>query len=360
MRGAEAKKVCPEIILIQVPTAHAKADLTIYRDAGDQVVKLIQSLSPKIIIEKASIDEVYLDITNEVNVVMNTIKNYNSNLLDTNQQSNKRNKDNHSYNSNTLTSTININNSSSSSSSSSSTSTSSDNNNNNSTTAICNDDMNIMTQLTSIGQIMQYASRSCVVGDDQQEGQTSKKEVRNGYVRQGILASNTVSITHVGDNNNDNDINNNNNKYDNNNNNDNNSSSNNNNNNNISSSNNNNNNTEPNPTSSTTTTTAPVDLSVFTHSPHDYQRLLCGAAIIALFREQIYNKLGFTSSSGIAHNKMLAKVASSMHKPNKQTLVPNHRVIAFMENLPISRVQVCVCVWFNFEKSNCPARKFCS
>lgn len=34
MRGAEAKTVCPDLILVQVPTDHEKADLSIYREAG--------------------------------------------------------------------------------------------------------------------------------------------------------------------------------------------------------------------------------------------------------------------------------------------------------------------------------------
>jgi hypothetical protein len=37
MRGDQARKVCPEVQLVQVPTAHGKADLTLYRDAGKQV-----------------------------------------------------------------------------------------------------------------------------------------------------------------------------------------------------------------------------------------------------------------------------------------------------------------------------------
>ena len=37
MRGDEARKHCPEVQLVQVPTAHGKADLTHYRSAGKQV-----------------------------------------------------------------------------------------------------------------------------------------------------------------------------------------------------------------------------------------------------------------------------------------------------------------------------------
>lgn len=39
MRGDQARKACPELQLVQVPTAHGKADLTLYRDAGKQVSK---------------------------------------------------------------------------------------------------------------------------------------------------------------------------------------------------------------------------------------------------------------------------------------------------------------------------------
>ena len=57
MRGGEALKLCPNIQLVTVPTAHGKADLTIYRDAGARVVELL-SKRVKCTLEKASIDEV--------------------------------------------------------------------------------------------------------------------------------------------------------------------------------------------------------------------------------------------------------------------------------------------------------------
>jgi len=44
----------------QVPVAHGKADLTIYRDAGAAVIKV---LSKSGVCERASIDEAYLDVT---------------------------------------------------------------------------------------------------------------------------------------------------------------------------------------------------------------------------------------------------------------------------------------------------------
>ncbi|KAL3523149.1 hypothetical protein ACH5RR_015983 [Cinchona calisaya] len=60
MRGDEAKQVCPEIQLVQVPVNRGKADLTVYRNAGSEVVSI---LARKGRCERASIDEVYLDLT---------------------------------------------------------------------------------------------------------------------------------------------------------------------------------------------------------------------------------------------------------------------------------------------------------
>ena len=37
MRGDQAKEVCPQIQLVQVPVNRGKADLTVYRNAGSEV-----------------------------------------------------------------------------------------------------------------------------------------------------------------------------------------------------------------------------------------------------------------------------------------------------------------------------------
>lgn len=37
MRGEEAKEVCPQVQLVQVPVARGKADLSGYRNAGSEV-----------------------------------------------------------------------------------------------------------------------------------------------------------------------------------------------------------------------------------------------------------------------------------------------------------------------------------
>ncbi|XP_062012253.1 DNA polymerase eta isoform X1 [Rosa rugosa] len=67
MRGAESKQVCPQIQLVQVPVARGKADLNSYRNAGSEVVSI---LSGKGRCERASIDEVYLDLTDAAETML--------------------------------------------------------------------------------------------------------------------------------------------------------------------------------------------------------------------------------------------------------------------------------------------------
>ncbi|KAL9328998.1 hypothetical protein ACSQ67_004001 [Phaseolus vulgaris] len=67
MRGDEAKEACPQIELVQVPVARGKADLNSYRNAGSEVVSV---LSHKGRCERASIDEVYLDLTHAAETML--------------------------------------------------------------------------------------------------------------------------------------------------------------------------------------------------------------------------------------------------------------------------------------------------
>jgi len=62
MRGREARAVCPQLVLVQVPTAHSKANLEIYRQAGAEVVALLAAGGTT---ERASVDEAYVDLTAE-------------------------------------------------------------------------------------------------------------------------------------------------------------------------------------------------------------------------------------------------------------------------------------------------------
>ncbi|KAJ8722953.1 hypothetical protein PYW07_004133 [Mythimna separata] len=71
MRGEEAKKKCPDIELPSVPCLRGKADISKYREAGKEVARVLQKFTP--LLERASIDEAYLDITAPVQERLNTL-----------------------------------------------------------------------------------------------------------------------------------------------------------------------------------------------------------------------------------------------------------------------------------------------
>ncbi|GBG80201.1 hypothetical protein CBR_g30567 [Chara braunii] len=176
MRGDEAKQKCPELQLIQVPTAHGKADLTDYRNAGAEVVAILSRAGP---CERASIDEAYIDLTDTVRARLS------SNL----------------------------------------------------------DDFPLEAQKTHI------------VG--QPEGG-----------EENAAALWLCNAEEIGD-----------------------------------------------------------------------RMLACAAVIIAELRQVILTETQFTCSAGIAHNKMLAKLASGMHKPAQQTLVPSSGVLPLLKSLPLKDVK---------------------
>ncbi|CAD1468582.1 unnamed protein product [Heterotrigona itama] len=70
MRGEEAKEKCPDLILASVPCLRGKADTSRYRTAGREVINVIKTHCD--IIERASVDEAYLDITNLVSKRIST------------------------------------------------------------------------------------------------------------------------------------------------------------------------------------------------------------------------------------------------------------------------------------------------
>ncbi|CAM9677150.1 unnamed protein product, partial [Discosporangium mesarthrocarpum] len=64
MRAAEAQAVCPTLTLVQVPTRNMKADISHYREMGAKVVEVLAEACGGLnAVEKASIDEVYVEVT---------------------------------------------------------------------------------------------------------------------------------------------------------------------------------------------------------------------------------------------------------------------------------------------------------
>ena len=64
VRGKEARRLCPDIRLVKVPEKRGKSDLTCYRDAGAEVISVLARFADRV--ERASIDEAFLDITERV------------------------------------------------------------------------------------------------------------------------------------------------------------------------------------------------------------------------------------------------------------------------------------------------------
>ena len=54
-------------------------------------------------------------------------------------------------------------------------------------------------------------------------------------------------------------------------------------------------------------------------------------------RARVFETTGLTVSAGIAPNKMLAKIASDLRKPDGQCVIKPAAVDAFMRDLPVSR-----------------------
>ncbi|KAI3455786.1 hypothetical protein Pfo_012449 [Paulownia fortunei] len=183
MRGDEAKKVCPDIQLVQVPVARGKADLSVYRNAGSEVVSILSNRGR---CERASIDEVYLDLTESAETML------------------------------------------------------------------------AETPPERLEAISEEALNSHVLGLHLDGASTQD------CVREWFLMSN---------------------------------------------------------------------------ADHRDKLLACGALIVADLRLEVWKETEFTCSAGIAHNKMLAKLASGMNKPAQQTVVPFSSVEKLLESLPIKKMK---------------------
>lgn len=67
--------------------------------------------------------------------------------------------------------------------------------------------------------------------------------------------------------------------------------------------------------------------------------MMIGSEIVRHVREKIYEKLKYTTSGGIARNKMLAKLASDYKKPNAQTVVRNRSVRHFLSEFKFTKIR---------------------
>ncbi|XP_068921992.1 DNA polymerase eta isoform X2 [Petaurus breviceps papuanus] len=68
-------------------------------------------------------------------------------------------------------------------------------------------------------------------------------------------------------------------------------------------------------------------------------QLTVGAVIVEEMRAAIERHTGFQCSAGISHNKVLAKLACGLNKPNRQTLVSHGSVPQLLSHLPIGKIR---------------------
>lgn len=69
------------------------------------------------------------------------------------------------------------------------------------------------------------------------------------------------------------------------------------------------------------------------------ERLAIAATITEELRASVYHQTGFRCSAGISHNKMLAKLACGINKPNKQTVLPRASVHDLFETVKIGKIR---------------------
>ena len=103
-------------------------------------------------------------------------------------------------------------------------------------------------------------------------------------------------------------------------------------------------------------------LSVYPHHTFRLPPLLASMPVAAEVRAEVFRKLRYTCSAGVAHNKTLAKLVraaavevyglewwvtrgiilqgSAMNKPNRQTLFPVSAVQEFMCKLPLRKIKM--------------------
>ncbi|MEE6527472.1 hypothetical protein FKM82_028869, partial [Ascaphus truei] len=67
-------------------------------------------------------------------------------------------------------------------------------------------------------------------------------------------------------------------------------------------------------------------------------QLAVGATIVQEMRDAIEEETGFQCSAGISYNKVLAKLACGLNKPNRQTIVARGSVADMFNQLPIGKM----------------------
>lgn len=63
---------------------------------------------------------------------------------------------------------------------------------------------------------------------------------------------------------------------------------------------------------------------------------IIGSNLLFRMRREVYDKLGYTTSGGIANNRVMAKLAGGFRKPDNQTIVRNCALDSFLKNFELT------------------------
>lgn len=69
------------------------------------------------------------------------------------------------------------------------------------------------------------------------------------------------------------------------------------------------------------------------------RRLAVASELVYRIRQSVFTKTGFRCSAGIGPNKSIAKLACSLNKPNKQTIIPRESIPILLENTHINKIR---------------------
>jgi DNA polymerase iota len=67
------------------------------------------------------------------------------------------------------------------------------------------------------------------------------------------------------------------------------------------------------------------------------ENMVVGSILAAEIRKRIFETVGLTTSCGVSHNKLLAKLAGAIHKPNQQTTMFPCNGAEFISSLASAR-----------------------
>ncbi|CAN0064976.1 unnamed protein product, partial [Ectocarpus sp. 13 AM-2016] len=249
MKAGDARKLCPELSLVQVPTRNGKADISLYRHAGERVVAVLERAGGTLTtVEKASIDEVYVDVTRAAHALLSSLGSHNSESGGDQQQQQQQHQQQDEEGTGTSTA---------------------------------------------------EGSKAPPAASPREDGEVSQKrweDIGEGGWTAVLSATATTHVAGLSDDD----------------------------------------------ASKEQRLADGVSWWARTKEAftQDQELLSCGAAVVSRLRVAVRSELGYSCTAGVlAHNKLLAKLCSNMHKPNAQTVLPLDKVEVVFHTLPVERVR---------------------